>query len=376
MTDNNKSNRIGYRCLFDSKGCSLSSHEEVEVNLIASNKYDVQIYLGPKPQYGIQTVSNYSKYFVPGKPASFGTVEFKKETNQSSRYGPFFLEIVVSLEVNSELSGNGPVRELLLKQSESKRDEFKNIINLVAGIIGLRFHRQFVLELINENILVWEGETSSFGYGGAVLEVLERLPLNDNGIKHLESIGKKLKTLSYKDAQKYSLIFHWLLRAWHERDILYSFIDLFITLECVLNILSDAKIGIEDKNKAKIIRTSIRKHAGENSKELLHFFNKLFERLRPTLEETFIEFAQKAKLSGWENDIEAFRRFKKMRNDLFHGKGKDVQHRLSVGNKKESREFSDLVERYVNYFFFGDNNVYRSRWRTEIRDRGNNKNDQ
>ncbi|OHB60252.1 MAG: hypothetical protein A2167_02130 [Planctomycetes bacterium RBG_13_46_10] len=374
MTNGNEKNRIGYRYLFDSKGCSLSSREEAKINLIVSEKYDVQIYFGPKPQHGIQSESNCSKYFIPGEPASFGTVEFKKNADQSSKYGPFFLEIVVSTEANEIVSDNGAIRDLLLKQSEGRRGEFKNIINLVAGIIGLRFHRQFILELIGENVLAWEGEVPAFEYAGTALEILERLPLNDNGIKHLEVIGKKLKTLPYEDMQEYSLIFHWLLRAWHERDILYNFIDLFIPLECVLNMLSNAKISIEDKHKAKTIRASIRKHTGENSKDLLHFFNKLFERLRPTLEEAFIELAQTAKFPGWENDIEAFRNFKRMRNDLFHGRSKDVQHKLSISNKKESREFSDLVERYVNYFFFKDNKVYRSRWRPEIREKDNNEN--
>ncbi len=117
---------------------------------------------------------------------------------------------------------------------------------------------------------------------------------------------------------------------------------------------------------------SIRKHTGDNSKELLRFFNKLFEYLRPTLDDTFIELAQTAKFPGWKSDIEAFRKFKRMRNDIFHGKGRIVQHKLSVSNNKESREFSDLVERYVNYFFFKDNNVYRSRWRPKIREINNN----
>jgi hypothetical protein len=374
MTDDNKNYRIGYRYLFDSKGCSLSNHEETKINLIVSEKYDVQIYFGPKPQYGIQLASNCSKYFVPGTLASLGTVEFKKETNQSSKHGPFFLEIVVSTKADAVVSDNGAIRDLLLKQSKVRRDEFEDVINLVAGIIGLRLHRQFVLELLNENALAWEGEVPISGFAGPALEILELVPLNDNGIKHLEATGEKLKTLSHENVQKYSLIFHWLLRAWHERDILYEFIDLFIPLECILNMLSDSKMSIEDKHRAKSIRMSIQKHAGERSEELLRFFNKLTQRSGPTLGESFIKLAQIAKLPGWENDIEAFQKFKRMRNDVFHGKGKDVQQELSVGDNKEVRDFSDLVERYVNYFFFEDNNVYRSRWRPEIRKTGNNEN--
>lgn len=369
-----ESKRIGYRYLFDSKGCSVSGREEATINLVVSEKYDVQIYFGPKPRYGIQSVSNCSKYFIPGKKVPLGTFESKADATQSTKYGPFFLEIVVSTEANVAVSDNCSMRDHLLKQSEVRKDEFKNVINLVAGIIGLRIHRQFVLELLTENILSWEGEVPISRFAGPVLEILETLSLNDNGIKCLEGIGEKLKTLSHENAQKYSLIFHWLLRSWNERDILYKFIDLFIPLECILNMLSDSKMSIEDKHWAKSIRMSIQKHAGERSEELLRFFNKLTNRSGPTLGESFVELAQIAKLPGWENDIEAFRKFKRMRNDLFHGKGKDVQQELSVDDNKEVRDFSDLVERYVNYFFFKDNNVYRSRWRPERRETDNKEN--
>ncbi|MGD0571504.1 MAG: hypothetical protein ABSB11_00620 [Sedimentisphaerales bacterium] len=359
-----KNNRIGYRYLFDSKGCSLSNHEEVKINLIVSDKYDVQIYFGPKPQYGIQSVSNCSKYFIPGTKVPLGTYEFKADATQSSMHGPFFLEIVVSTKANDVVS-DGIIHDILLKQSEGRRDEFKNIIDLIAGIIGLRLHRQFILELISENVLAWEGEVSAFGYAGPALEILEQLPLSDYGIKHLENIGIKLKDLPHEDVQRYSIIFRWLLMAWPERNNLHNFIDLFIPLECILNMLSDSKISIENKRKAKSIRESIRKHTGDNSKGLLRFFNKLFERLRPTLDETFVELAQTAKFPGWENDIELFKRFKRMRNDLFH------RGYLTVGGE-DVQKISDLVERYVNYFFFKDNKVYQSRWRPKIGEKSEN----
>lgn len=373
MTKDNERNRIGYRYLFDSKGCSLSSREEATINLIVSEKYDVQIYFGPKPQHGIQSVSNCSKYFITGTKVPLGTYEFKSDATQTSNHGPFFLEIVVSTEANEVVSDSGIIRDLLLKQSESRRDEFKNVINLVAGIIGLRFHRQFVLELLNENALAWAGQVPIRGFAGPVLENLELLPLNDNGIKALEAIGKKFATLSPETVRELGLIFHWLLRAWHERDNLYSFIGLFIPLECVLGMLSDSKMSYEDKLCAKSLRMLIKKHAGNQSEELQRFLDSLVQRLSPTLYERFVDLAKKANMPGWEVDIEAFRKFNRMRNILLHGADKDVQHNLSVG-EEDVRTLSDLVERYVNYFLFKDNKVYRSRWRPEIRGTGNKEN--
>ena len=87
----------------------------------------------------------------------------------------------------------------------------------------------------------------------------------------------------------------------------------------------------------------------------------------PTLDERFEDLAKTAKLPGWEADIEAFKKYKRMRNMLIHGSDKDVQQKLSVG-QEEVRTLEDLVERYVNYALFRDNKVYRSRWRPKIRE--------
>ena len=370
MLKNNKNNRVGYRYLFDSKGCSLSNRKEMTINLNVSNKYDVQLYFGPKPIYGIHIVSNYSKYFIPGTTSSLGTSEFKSEIDPPSKHGPFFLEIVVSTEADTVETDNVITHDILLRQARIKKDEFKNVIYLIAGVIGLRFHRHFVMELLNENSLAWKGDIPVKSQAGPVLEILEPLSLNDYGINKLEALKKPFTSLPIDTIQKDSLIFHWLLRAWHERDFHYQFIDLFIPLEILLSILNDSKMSTKDKHLAKSIRMLIKKHAGERSEELRSFFERLVQRTGSTLNEMFIELAETAKLQGWKNDIKAFKKFNHMRNILIHGASKAVQQKLSVGDE-EVRTLSDLVERYVNYFFFKDNNVYRSRWRPEIRDTDN-----
>jgi hypothetical protein len=366
MTNDDEKNRIGYRYLFDSKGCSLSNHDEVTINLIVSEKYKLQIYFGPKPQYGIQLVSDNAKYFVPGTTVPLGKVEFKNDSYESSKYGPFFFEIAVSTEADVGVSDESITHNHLLKHAEKRRDEFKSVIHLVAGIIGLRFHRQFVLELVNENALAWKGKVPAKGFAGPALELLELLSLNDNGINQIKALEKPLISLPIDELQKYSLIFHWLLRAWSERDNLYSFVALFIPLECVLSMLSDSKMSTEDKSYAKSLRMLVKKHAGNQSEELRSFLDKLVQNLSPTLNERFADLAKAAHMQGWEEDIEAFKKFNRMRNILLHEAGKDIKQRLTIG-KEEVRTLSDLVERYVNYFLFKDDKVYRSQRRPKIR---------
>lgn len=368
MTNDKEKNRIGYRYLFDSKGCSLSNHDEITINLIVSEKYKVQIYFGTKPQYGIQLVSGNAKYYIPGTNVPLGKVEFRNDSCESSKFGPFFFEIVVSAEADVEISDESTTHNQLLKKAEKRRDEFKSVIHLVAGIVGLRFHRQFVLELINENALAWKGKVHAKGFAGPALELLERLSLNDNGINQIKAFEKPLESLPIDELQKYSLIFHWLLRAWTERDNLYSFVALFIPLECVLSMLSDSKMSTEDKSYAKSLRMLVKKHAGNQSEELRSFLDRLVQNLNPTLNERFADLAKVAHMQGWEKDIEAFKKFNRMRNILLHGADKDVKQRLVIG-EEEIRTLSDLVERYVNYFLFKDDKVYRSQRRPKIKGR-------
>jgi len=257
--------------------------------------------------------------------------------------------------------------DALIKQAESRREELKGVICLVAGIVGLRFQRQFVLEPYNENALAWKTDTPAQGIGSPVLETLEHIRINENGIKHLEALKQPFASLSVDMLAKYSLVFHWLLRAWHERDHLHTFLALFIPLEALLTIVTESKMSAEEECWAKAIRKIIKEHGGTEVTALLAFLNRLVTRTGPTLDDRFVDVAESAKLPGWQADIDAFRKFKRMRNMLVHGSDTNVQQILTV-EEDEVRTLQDLVERYVNYCLFRDNNVYRSRWRPVIKE--------
>lgn len=352
----------GYRILYDAKGCSFSDYDEYLTNFDVAGKYDVQAYFGPKPKHGIQIVSGCSKYIVPGKEGIFGKIEFMAETDGKTDYGPFFFEIVVRVQADELFLIANTIDELL-RYADSRREEFKNVIYLVAGIVGLRFQRQFVLEPLNENPLAWIDDAPSQNASTPFLENLESISVNENGVKFLEALKQPFACLSIEVVEKHSLIFHWLLRAWRERDPLHKFIALFVPLEALLTTFTDLKMSADDKGKAKSIRMAIEKNS--NADELILFFNKLINKAGPTLEDRFVDIATNAKLPGWKLDIEAFKKYQFMRNMLLHGRDTNVEHNITV-REEEARTLQDIVERYVNYCLFRDNNVYRSRWRPSL----------
>lgn len=360
-------NRIGLRRLFEAPGCSLASRDEVAVNLTVSEYFDVRIYLGPKPEHGIQIVSGGSKYLIPGAPMSLMKVTITTDVTTTEHSGKFFLEIAVSRAAEPVSSGAGAdtIRAGLLKQAQDNESEFRNIIDLVAGIIGLRLHRQFVLEPLDENTFVWEGETRSRNFAGPHSVALDTLKLTDHGLAQLESYGHFLRNLTEEPRRKLGLVFHWLLRAWRERDPVYKFVAFFLPLEAVLSSIKLAP-DVTQKEQANLIRRLIREQRRPDGENLISLINKGLERLSPTLDDRFVALAQSAQLPGWQGDIEAFRMFKRYRNALVHKGDISVQHRLSVGTA-EVRTLEDLVERYVNYYIFSDTDVYRSRWRSQAK---------
>src|SRR3989338_3637795 len=361
--------RIGYRRLYDSIGCSLLDQEELYV-VVPMGDINVEVYLGSKPKFGI-AVSHSDKYVVPGAKALLMTTEFKKDATESSHPRNFFTEIICTklVDVPQELSdafhaNDQNAHKTLLSIADQNATLLKASTDLIAGTIGLRFHRQFVLEVLNENIIVMRDKDDYvINFTGSRLEVLENVALNLNGIKNL---GQFLQTIGQATPKAHEFVAStlvWLLHAWAERDSIFKFMALFIPIEIVLAGYG----GNQEQEKEKIeratqIRNLLDKHGGADSNHLLSFFNQLFGQQRPSLASRFNEMAKESQIEGWEADVEAFKRFNSIRNNLLHRGKRKIELAISVG-KEVTSQLEDIAERYVSRILFKDSVVYQSRWR-------------
>lgn len=362
--------RIGYRRLYDAIGCSLADCQEFEVEFTVGSDLGVRIYLGPRPKFGI-TVIRGDKYVVPGEQSLMLQAEIKKDATESSYPRRFFLETLCwkDIEVREELSKAFRANEKdahneLLRLAEREAEVFHAAVDLIAGTIGLRFHRQFVIELINENFVTRRSDEDwPLRQTGPSLEMLEPITLNPTGMQAvaelLSAVGK-----AKQDAQKFGArVLHWLIRAWPERDTISKFMFLFIPIEIILEAHS-GKVQEGATEQADAVRQLIGTHGGEKQSQLLEFFNSVMERQGPSLQARFEEMASEAQLNGWQRDVKAFKLFNRVRNDLLHRGDPEVKMLVSVG-QEEVRQLEDLVERYVCYVLFRDERVYQSRWRTK-----------
>ena len=282
--------RIGYRRLYDAIGCSLAKGKEIFIPFSIGG-IQAEVYLGPKPKLGIM-VNHSERYIVPGANSLFLNSEYKSDAAASNYPRNFFVEILCSILVDvpenvsigfqkKEASANSQ----LLHLAEQNSEYFCSVTDLIAGVIGLRIHRQFVIEMINENYFARRNSgDSAFNYSSPALEVLEGISLNENGIVILSNLLNYIGKVDSRVRKVGAAALTWLLRAWSERDTISKFVALFIPLEIVLAGYGEAtKIKKERDEKAIIIRDLLIKNGGENSTNLLAFFNSLISQQSPSL---------------------------------------------------------------------------------------------
>lgn len=182
---------IGYRYLYDALGCDLKGQEEFGVGFAVGEDQLTEVYLGPRPRFGLCFDKSNDRFFVPGKKAMLGDINWARDPSELEYPNTFFCEVscLTKVEVSQELSEafhskDEEAHSTLLAMADEKTAELKTTIELIAGVIGLRFHRQLVLELINEDpvaLRLDEEDDFAQSYYGRVLRSLKGSILRKTG---------------------------------------------------------------------------------------------------------------------------------------------------------------------------------------------------
>lgn len=367
--------KIGYRRLFEAVECSIADADHIRVDKQLINGHFLHLYLGPNPIFGKMVATGRAKY-VTRNPMPFHMAPYEPLSNPP--HG-FYTEIICCEEIQipddeySKIENNDvSLKEKYLKKARDNEEKYKVIVNWFAGMIGLRLHRLFVVEPIVENYFVSKPDLSYIHMPlyGLVLENIKIISINSNGKTILENYPNVLPTDN--DALfKCGTAFEWLLRAWTIRDSLNRFTALFIPLEIILNIFDFASTP----SNQDLIRSL---EGVIQDAELLKATKERIQNWRPSLNKRFELLAEKYKLEGWEKDIKAFKKFNRMRNDLFHGHTTKISELVVLPEDADTPEeapgkindsitmkLEDIVERYLCKAIFGDENVYLSFWREQ-----------
>lgn len=363
--------KIGLRRLYEAKGFSVSGPGELQFAFPLGG-HQVEVYVGHNPKIGIMRISG-AGYVVPDKTGPKATFAFGRDALDADNPEPLFVELMClkSIEVEDSVSAEfrrqkPGAEQPLFEQVKAFTPEIRATLDLVAGVIGLRFHRQLVLVAWAENPVAIRGDEFSYGGFTPVWEMLEPFQLNAKGLRTLRKVLPALDMADPVFKERAASAFGWLLRAWSTTDSLTKFMALFIPIEIVLagNQGDQQKTATRTRN-ADRIRSILHKQPVAERNELTSYFQQLLGRQRPSLVERFEELARKAQIPGWESDIEGFKRFNRIRNGVLHHGEQDVQLVVLLDERfpHEVSQLEDIAERYVNWAFFRDSAVYPSRWR-------------
>ncbi|SRR6266516_2579182 len=361
--------RIGYRRLYDSMGCSIANHQTIHQEFTNGDDLHLEIYLGNKPKFGITVETEHDEYVIPGEQSRFGHYTYHRDATESPYPRSFFTEIVCShdLEVTDELfdafcrDEQSAIQELL-RIAETRADEYHMAADFLSGILGLRFHPQFIMKLLNENFVAFHNEKQGYNFAGSPIQVLEAIQVNKAGIPVIEQFFPAIGKADRKAVQSSSKILSWLIRAWTERDIVSKFNALFIPIEMILEGIQ-GEMPEDQRQQVEKLHYLINTYGGDDKEKeaLRSLVDRLVKSQRLSLIDRFNMFAEDAKMLGWENDIQAFKKFNRIRNSLIHRGDPKVKIHVSVG-AEETQALEDLTERYVNYYLFQDTAVYQSRF--------------
>ena len=320
--------------------------------------------MGNKPKFGITVETEHDEYIIPGEQSRLGRYSYHADATQSSYPRNFFTEIICSQEekVSDELfetfyRNDQEANLELLKRAETYKDDFKVAMDFICGVLGLRLHPQFIQELLNENFVAFHKEQRTYNHAGSPIQLLDRVLLNQPGIDNIFHMFPELGKVEAKVAQKSGEILGWLIRAWSERDIIAKFNALFIPLEMILDEVSGT-LSEDLSAHIRALQDFIQAQGGEETERLSNSLKEVVSKIRPSLIDRFNTFADQAKMPGYENDKTAFKLFNRIRNGLLHRGDPNVRIHVPVGEDVKALE--DLTERYVNFYLFGDTNVYQS----------------
>jgi hypothetical protein len=257
----------------------------------------------------------------------------------------------VSVAFRERESGAGAV---VLKMAEDKREELAGAVDLVAGVIGLRLHRQWLSGDSVERLLAFRGARSVAFSTPFKFHVVANPKVDEAKLNAVVSgLPPLRRPMPYA-----SSVLSWLLRAWGTSDDpINEFVSLFVPLEMILGNPEPPDASWSDR--ATAVREIIRLHAGERTTELLEFLEKAVQP-PSVLVRRFTKLARAAALPGWEADIRAVRQFASIRRELLHrGKKREVALKATAG-VEEVRTLEYIVERYVSYVLFADVAIHKS----------------
>lgn len=367
--------KVAFRQLYLSSGCQIENGEEVR-HQFDFDGFEVNLYIGQKPTLNIVDTPKDILHHDPLNPEKSSVARKLNfvPVEQTPYNGCFFTEVFVVkyVEVSDDLykEATNPATETKSRSKIADQAKlqygksFSDIASFFTGMIGLRYHMQFVITNVNEHYWLWNELEQAWrieSIGTMPIRILEAITLNQSGKEQIQQTKMK-PAANLKLIRSASISFKFLIKAWSEYNGLDKFIYLYTALEVAIksdNFPSRFVPRSEIQALVRLVQTM------PDSKEKVEL-EKYIEghSKRKVAFDLFVDLAEHANFETQEDDIEAFKLFNKVRNDLMHGGTETNLHSVKLKSGK-SVVFESFVERYVNWAYFEDTSIYPSRYRPD-----------
>lgn len=365
--------KVGFRLLYLASGCQISDGRELK-HKFDFDGFEVNLYIGNRPSLSIVDASKDVIHFDPFKSNSEARKIAFLPSDQTQYKDSYFTEafVVKSVEVPDDLliglneaASEPKSRSQILAFVNAKyRQGFEDIASFFIGMIGLRYHFQFVITHLNEHFWLWNDITNDWkieSLSTGVVRLLEPITLNEYGLNHIQQFKMRPEATA-KMIRSASISFKFLIKAWSEYDSVDKFIYLYSALEVAIK---SGKYPSKFKPREELMKLQDLISGMEDSRDkndLHKYIDQLSQ--KKSISELFVDFADHANFETCEDDKTAFKLFNKARNDLIHGGTHENLHSVKLASGKEVA-FESFVERYVNWAYFEDTSIYPSRYRPD-----------
>jgi hypothetical protein len=343
---------------------SLVNRKDEALRRYCLGAIDVEAYLGPHPRHVFLNLE-----FEPPQPKD---PEAPRHTSRRRAFemlppekfpADFYVELVATeaIEVDDALAAAFQCRDDKASSEISRRAREGRLrltaaLDYVAGVIGLRLHSLLVRTPVVEQHYAYRDGGAQYQVGTYV-----RLAAGDTydwgvsqeGLVTIKGMPRIEERWTWERAAE---VLAWLLRAWAAEDPVLKFVSSFIPLECIIP-SPPIEGGDSWELRRKAVLAIVGREVAQNRDDLLEFVNGL-QPPSPALASRFGKWAAGASLPGWQQDVAAFKKFQRMRNQLVHAGKRGFEPRVSVG-ADDVRALEDITERYVNLALFGDTSIYQ-----------------
>ena len=313
--------------------------------------FRIRVWTWKNPRWMVPEEGFIRRYWDISKSQELGKIKWTNRPKGPRFDNTIFTEIEVLVEAQTEPE---ECVTRFIQLAVSRKDEFMEHIETVAGIIAMRLHPQFVLSVLADGPVAMRADGKNAVTNEIpVFEKVEPMQVSSSGgagiEPYIERLGQYLP---------YSRALDWIQAGLRSESLELKFMAYFFALETILNSIEPPDAFLQYKREVKEFKTfvKLRSKKDEDFARFKPVLDSLAQNLRPTLRQRFETLAARLDFSSKERDCEAFKQFNLMRNELVHCGERKISTTVVV--QDQVTELRTLAERYICAEVFGDKNIY------------------